>query len=212
MTQPHTSQLDYLKKDKLLYRVIQQLGPIPLQPTGDPFVHLIRTVAGQQLSVKAAASIFEKFSKLLPKPKPASVLALTIEELRSAGFSYGKASYIHNIAQFWTDKKITAKTFAQMDDEAVIEMLTEIKGVGRWSVEILLAFALGRPNVFFADDLGIQQGMCIIYGWDATDKKKLRQQMMEKAKSFAPYCTTVCLYIWKWKNLVKSGEAQPFAG
>lgn len=197
-------QFSFLKKDKALYQVICQLGPITHTLHKDPFVYLLRTIAGQQLSVKAAASIFEKFSKLLPMPTPENVLALDVEELRKAGFSYQKAAYIHNIAQFWTEKGITLKTFAKMEDEAIIALLTQIKGVGRWSVEILLAFSLGRPNVFFADDLGIQQGMSIIYEWDTSNKKELRQLMLEKAKTYTPYSTFVCLYIWRWKNMMKS--------
>jgi len=201
-----SEQLDYLKTDELLYPVIQQLGPMPIAIVEDPFVHLLRTVAGQQLSIKAAASIFDKFSQLLPQPTPENVLLLTTEDLRAVGFSYSKASYLHNIARFWVDNNIGLEMLATMDDEAVIKLLTQIKGVGRWTVEIILAFSLGRTNVFFADDLGIQQGMSIIYGWDVKDKKELRRLMLEKAKTYAPYSTVVCLYIWKWKNLVKYGR------
>lgn len=200
------TQWDYLKEDSGLYHVIRQLGPIPHQTFKDPFVYLIRTIAGQQLSVKAANSINEKFKQLIQQPTPEKVLKLTAEELRSVGFSYKKAEYIHHIARFWIDEKITIATFKDLTDEEIITLLTKIKGVGRWSVEILLAFSLGRPNVFFADDLGIQQGMAIIYGWDHSDKKELKRLMLNKAETFAPHCTMVCLYIWEWKNLVKNNN------
>jgi len=198
------TQWDYLKKDKPLYKIIKALGPIEHKVFKDPFVYLLRTIAGQQLSIKAAASINEKFKQLQPKQTPETVLQLDVEALRQVGFSYNKAAYLHNIAQFWLDQKITKKTFDNLSDEEIIHLLTKIKGVGRWSVEIMLAFSLGRPNVFFADDLGIQQGMSIIYGWHDTDKKELRKLMLEKAKTYAPYSTLVCLYIWEWKHLVKA--------
>jgi len=201
------NQFEFLKSDEALYRIIQQLGPMASSLQADPFVHLLRTVAGQQLSVKAAASIFEKFLALLPAPTPESVLALTPDELRAVGYSYIKASYLHNIARFWVEHSLTPEMFESMDDEAAITFLNQIKGVGRWSVEIMLAFSLGRPNIFFADDLGIQQGMCIIYGWDASDKKALRKLMLEKAATYTPHSTQICRYIWAWKNLVKSGKA-----
>ncbi len=207
MSQPEPPQLDYLQSDTALYPIIRQLGPIPLRRYKNPFSYLIRTVAGQQLSTKAAASIFEKFLQLVPKPTPEAVLLLTTDDMRKAGFSYRKATYLHNIAQFWIEHKITPQTFEHLEDEAVIELLTRIKGVGRWSVEIVLAFSLGRPDVFFADDLGIQQGMSLIYGWNKADKKELRRLMLEKACSYAPHSTAVCLYIWEWKNLVRSGLA-----
>jgi len=199
------THFNYLKNDTALYNVITQLGQLEPRVYQDPFVHLLRTIAGQQLSVKAAASIFEKFTQLLQAPTPENVLALEIESLRLVGFSYGKAGYIHNIAQFWIDKKIDKKMFDQMEDEEIIELLTQIKGVGRWSVEILLAFSLARENIFFVDDLGIQQGMSLIYGWDIKDKKELRRLMIEKSKTYAPYSTQVCLYIWQWKNKLKAG-------
>lgn len=201
------TQLDYLKGDELLYPIIQQLGAMPALQSEDPFLHLLRTVAGQQLSIKAAASIFEKFTQLLPHPTPENVLLLTVDDLRHAGFSYSKAGYLHNIAKFWVEHNLNTGAFANMDDEAIIDLLTQIKGVGRWTVEIVLAFSLDRPNIFFADDLGIQQGMAIIYGWDTKNKKELRRLMLEKARSYAPCATLVCRYIWKWKNFVKYGQA-----
>ncbi|XZF15735.1 DNA-3-methyladenine glycosylase family protein [Chitinophagaceae bacterium MMS25-I14] len=199
--------LDYLKQDTALYSIIQHFGAIKPQIEKDSFLHLIRTVAGQQLSTKAAASIFEKFLRLMAKPTPQKVLALDVEELRSVGYSYNKSAYIKNIAQFWIDHNISSKTFEKMADEEIILWLTQIKGVGRWSVEILLAFSLGRKNIFFADDLGIQQGMCLLYGWDSKDKKALKKKMLAKAETYAPFTTIVCLYIWKWKNKIKTEMA-----
>lgn len=200
-------QFEFLREDEALYRVIQQIGELEPRLEPGPFVYLLRTVAGQQLSVKAAASIFARFLELLPAPTPENVLALTPDQLRAVGYSYGKASYLHNIAQFWMEHGITETKLQAMTDEEVIALLTQIKGVGRWSVEIMLAFSLGRPDIFFVDDLGIQQGMSIIYGWDTTDKKTLRSLMLEKASKYSPHTTAVCRYIWAWKNRVKSGLA-----
>jgi len=200
----HDKQWEYLRHDTEMYRIIQQLGYIEHKIFKDPFVYLLLTVAGQQLSVKAAASINEKFKQLLPAQTPEAVLQLSTEQLRSVGFSYRKASCLHHIARFWLDHKITRKVLEQLGDEDIISLLTQIKGVGRWSVEMLLAFSLGREDVFFADDLGIQQGMAYIYGWDLSEKKKIRRLMPEKARDYTPNATKVCLYIWEWKNVVKS--------
>jgi DNA-3-methyladenine glycosylase II len=194
------NQFAYLQKDKKLFAMLQSMQELKIEKRKNVFLQLTRSVAGQQLSTKAAHSIFQKFLAIIPDPTPQSILALNIEQLRAVGFSYNKGAYIQHIAQFWLDENISDKTFTKLSDEQIIEYLTQIKGVGKWTVEMLLMFTLGRQNVFAVDDLGIQQAMCRLYGWDETNKKEMKIKMLATAKTYAPFSTLVCMYLWKWKD------------
>jgi DNA-3-methyladenine glycosylase II len=193
-------QFIYLQKDKKLFAMLQSMDEIKMQKRKNVFLWLVRSVAGQQLSTKAAYSIFEKFLGIIDTPTPQAILALDIEQLRGVGFSYNKGAYIHNIAQFWINENITDTTFTKMNDEEIKKYLIQIKGVGAWTVEMLLMFTLGRQDVFAVDDLGIQQAMCRLYGWDETNKKEMKIKMLAKAKTYSPNATLICMYLWKWKD------------
>jgi DNA-3-methyladenine glycosylase II len=192
----------YLSKDKSLAKAMKIAGPVVLEKRENVFLWLVRSVAGQQLSTKAAASIFNKFMLLLgkKKPTPKNIASLAIEDLRAVGFSYSKAGYIHNIAAFWIAEKITDEKFNTLSDGDIIKLLTQIKGVGNWTVEMLLMFTLARPNIFAVDDLGIQQGMQRLYKWPEMPLKELKQKMLVKAKSYSPFSTYACVLIWRWKD------------
>jgi DNA-3-methyladenine glycosylase II len=200
------SYLNHLSADKKLKPIIAQIGPLEIAERKNVFLNLVRSVAGQQLSTKAAASIFNKFESLFSTKniKPKDVIAVDLETLRTVGFSYGKAQYILNIAQFWIDNKVTDATFSKKTDEEIIAFLLPIKGVGKWTVQMLLMFTLGRENVFAPDDLGIQQGMQALYNWPTMPIKDLKIKMMGKAKSYEPYCTYACLYLWRFKDAYKA--------
>jgi DNA-3-methyladenine glycosylase II len=197
---------DYLRSHKKLYAFIQTQGSLTIEKRQNVFLQLVRAVAGQQLSVKAAASIFARFVMLCntKTPKPDTILSLTIEQMREVGFSYSKAQYIHNIAAFWQAQKLTDKQLHSMSNDDVIALLTQIKGVGRWTVEMLLMFTLGREDVFTTADLGIQQGMALLYNWGDIQGKALQAKMLDKAKQYSPYTTYVCLYIWRYKDAAKT--------
>lgn len=192
----------HLSKDKSLVKAMQIAGSIVLKKRENVFLWLVRSVAGQQLSTKAAASIFNKFMLLLgkKKPTPKNIASLAIEDLRAVGFSYSKAGYIHNIAAFWIAEKISDQTFDNMSNSDIIKLLTQIKGVGNWTVEMLLMFTLARPDIFAVDDLGIQQGMQRLYKWPEMPLKGLKEKMLLKAKSYSPYSTYACVLIWRWKD------------
>jgi DNA-3-methyladenine glycosylase II len=192
----------FLSKDKSLAKAIKLIGDLNLEKRENVFIYLVRSVAGQQLSTKAAASIFNKFLLLLgkKKPTPKNIASLKIEDLRNVGFSYAKAGYIHNIAEFWTKEKIKDATFDNLTDAEIIKLLTQIKGVGSWTVEMLLMFTLGREDVFAVDDLGIQQGMQLLYEWPEMPLKELKQKMLSQSKSYSPYNTFACMYLWRWKD------------
>jgi DNA-3-methyladenine glycosylase II len=123
-----------------------------------------------------------------------------IETLRGIGLSYAKVGYIHNVAAFCIEHKITDKTLQKMENEAIVDLLVQIKGVGKWTVEMLLMFSLGREDVFAVDDLGIQQAMTKLYKLEHLDKKELKQKMLELSAKWSPYRTYACLHLWQYKD------------
>ena len=169
----------HLRKDKKLAKTIgKELHSLSLH-SNIP-VRLMSSIISQQLSTKVARVIFQT--------------------LRSIGLSNAKANYVHNVARFCLEEKITDKKLLAMTNEEVIDLLVQIKGVGKWSVEMLLMFTLGREDVFAVDDLGIQQAMIELYQLDVSDKKALKQQMLQLSAKWSPYRTYACLHLWKWKD------------
>ena len=165
-------------------------------------LRLMASIMSQQLSTKVAKVIFHSFLALYngKEPKPQQVLDTPFETLRAIGLSNAKVSYVQNVARFCIEHKITDKKLLQMDNESVIELLTDIKGVGKWTVEMLLMFTLGREDVFAVDDLGIQQAMCKLYKINAADKKKMKTRMLKISANWSPYRTYACLHLWNWKD------------
>jgi len=165
-------------------------------------IRLIASIISQQLSTKVAKIIFDRFLDLYNGKEPSceQVLATDQAVLRSIGLSNSKVAYVQNVAQFFLDKNITDKQLYKMQPEEVIELLIQIKGVGRWTVEMLLMFSLGHENVFAVDDLGIQQAMIKLYKITYATKKELQVKMIAKSKKWEPYKTYACLHLWKWKD------------
>jgi DNA-3-methyladenine glycosylase II len=165
-------------------------------------LRLMASIMSQQLSTKVAKVIFHRFLGLYngKEPKPEQVLDTPFEILRGIGLSNAKVSYVQNVARFCIEHKITDKKLLQMDNEDIIEMLTSIKGVGKWTVEMLLMFTLGREDVFAVDDLGIQQAMCKLYKISSADKKKMKTKMLKISAAWSPYRTYACLHLWNWKD------------
>lgn len=171
-------------------------------------LRLMASIMSQQLSTKVAKVIFHRFLALYKgkEPKPQQVLDTPFEILRGIGLSNAKVGYVQNVAQFCIDHKITDKKLLQMDNESIIELLTSIKGVGKWTVEMLLMFTLGREDVFAVDDLGIQQAMCKLYKISSADKKKMKTRMLKISSAWSPYRTYACLHLWNWKDEVVNNE------
>ena len=165
-------------------------------------IRLIASIISQQLSTKVAKIIFDRFLSLYQGKEPSceQVMAMDPTVLRSIGLSNAKVAYVKNVAQFFLDQKITDKQLYKMEPEAVIELLTQIKGVGRWTVEMLLMFSLGHENVFAVDDLGIQQAMIKLFNIKFETKKDLQLKMLKRAEKWTPYKTYACLHLWKWKD------------
>lgn len=195
-------QIEHLKKDKSLKKVIEKVGPIKASKEEDLYFMLLRAIAGQQLSVKAAQTIWGRFLELFKDgyPDPKKVLKMDVEKMRGCGLSYQKAGYIKNIAQFSIDKTLDYKLLKAKEDEELIEYLVEIKGVGRWTVEMILMFSLNRHDVFPKDDLGIQNGIKKLYKIESSNKKELFAHMDRVSEKWKPYRSLACKYIWRHKD------------
>jgi DNA-3-methyladenine glycosylase II len=193
--------MSHLQKDKKLASILTQ-EPFVLKRKKNLPIRLMASIMSQQLSTKVAAVIYKRFLALYDgkEPKVDAVLATPNEALRAIGLSNAKVGYIKNVAQFCIEHGITDRKLAAMSNESIIELLVQIKGVGKWTVEMLLMFGLGREDVFAVDDLGIQQAMCRLYKIDATHKKTMQQMMLQRAQKWTPYQTYACLHLWNWKD------------
>ena len=192
----------HLSKDKKLKKILEQQEPFVLLPRKKVYLHLCSSIISQQLSTKVAKVIFGRFLDLFGKKEPTAkeILEIPVEKFRSIGFSNAKASYVHNVCKFFVENNITDARLNKMSNEEVIELLTQIKGVGKWTVEMILMFTLGREDVFAVDDLGIQQSITKLYKLDATDKKLMKEKMLQISSKWSPYRTYACRYLWGWKD------------
>src|SRR5689334_5071509 len=192
----------HLSKDKKLKKVIDSAEPHKLTKRKNVCLRLCASIMSQQLSTKVAAVIYKRFLDLYKgeEPTPQQILDTPFETLRAIGLSNAKVNYVQNVARFAIEKGMDEKKLAKMTNEEVIEYLTEIKGVGRWTVEMLLMFTLGREDVFAVDDLGLQQSMIKLYKLNASDKKQLRERLIKISSKWSPYRTYACMYLWRWKD------------
>lgn len=192
----------HLSKDKKLKKIIEAQEPFLLDKRKNVYLHLCKSIMSQQLSTKVADVIFNRFINLFSTktPKAQQILDIPFETLRSIGLSNAKVNYVHNVCKFFINEKLEDKKLHKLTDEEVIVYLTQIKGVGRWTAEMILMFTLGREDVFAVDDLGIQQGMAKLYQLDMLDKKLLKQKMIALSNKWKPYRTYACRYIWNWKD------------
>lgn len=186
--------------DPVFARLVAAGYPTLLSPTAheDLYLELLDAIIGQQLSVKAAATISARFTALFPQeyPAPERVLALTGDELRAVGVSRQKAGYLQAVAAFKQAGQLEYDVLRELSDDALADHLTQIKGVGRWTAQMLLMFALERPDVFPELDLGIQNAMRKHYGLTETGKA-LYRRMTEIAAAWRPYRTTASRLLWK---------------
>jgi len=196
------SYIDHLCKDKKLAKTLTN-APINLKKEKKIYLHLCGSIMSQQLSTKVATVFWNRFLDLFEdrSPSPEQILTTPFETLRGIGLSNAKARYVQNVARFAVEHGMEWKQLNKMTDEEVIAHLTQIKGVGRWTTEMILMFALGREDVFAIDDLGIQQAMIKLYKLDNTDKKAFKEKMLRIAAKWSPYRTYACLHLWKWKDI-----------
>ena len=194
--------ISHLSRDKKLKKIIDPSSPHKLKKKKNLCTYLCASIMSQQLSTKVADVIHKRFLALYGncEPTPQQILATPFEVLRGIGLSNAKVNYVKNVAQFELDHGMDAKKLSSMTNQEVIEYLVQIKGVGRWTAEMLLMFALGREDVFAVDDLGIQNAMAKLYGIDASDRKLLKEKMIVLSDKWAPYRTYACLHLWRWRD------------
>ena len=180
-------------------RLIASLGPCTLKPQQDHFAALCGSVMSQQISVKAADAIYGRFVRLFPrnKPTPAGLLKLTDEQIRSAGVGPQKIRYLRDIAAGFVDGRVTPKLLAKLEDEDLIEHLTMLKGVGRWTAEMYLMFVLCRPDVWPVDDVGLHIGAHHAF---AMKRRPTPKQLAKFGEQFRPWRTIAAWYIWKSRD------------
>ncbi len=196
--------LEHLSRDPILKSLIdsRQLKERPSQPS--VYEALIRSIVFQQLSGASASSIHRRFLNLFEDeyPDPLQILDLHEQNLRQVGLSRQKISYIQNTAQFFLENNPRHAPWEKMSDEAIIDQLTQIKGVGQWTVEMILMFTLHRPDVLPLDDLVIKTSMITLYDVENYKGKALHQKLIKIAEPWRPYRTTACRYLWQWKDTV----------
>jgi DNA-3-methyladenine glycosylase II len=191
----------HLSKDEKLKKLIKSHGTFTLNKQKNLCLYLCYSIMSQQLSTKVARVIKQRFIDLYGgEPTPQQIIDTPFEKLRGIGLSNAKVSYVQNVARFEMEKGMDHKKLAKMSNEDVILYLTEIKGVGRWTVEMLLMFALGREDLFAIDDLGLQQAVIGLYDLKHRKKKIMNAKILKIADQWSPYRTYACLYLWRWKD------------
>lgn len=183
-----------MKRDRVMKKLIPQHTGVSLESRGDAFVTLARSIVGQQISVKAAQSVWDRFALLPKKMVPAQVLKLKVDDMRGAGLSARKVEYLVDLALHFANDQVHVNAWAGMDDEAIIAELIAIRGIGRWTAEMFLIFHLMRPNVLPLDDVGLQNGISRCY---FSGEPVSRSEIREVAASWAPYCSVATWYIWR---------------
>lgn len=185
--------ISHLKNDPILKPIIKTWGELAWEERSDLFLALIRSISGQQLSVKAAASIFGRLKELLKgEITPQNLLSVSDEKLRSCGISYSKVKYMKGIAIAVLEKQIDLEHIRALSDEDVIAALTKLHGIGRWSAEMFLIFSLRRPDIFSMGDLGLKEAVKRLYGVDRGDLKAIEAI----ADQWRPYRSYACRYLW----------------
>lgn len=198
----HEAAIAHLQKDPNISPLLAQIEMPDFRPSGKVYYDLLESIVSQQLSVKVADVIFKRFLALFPDsyPHPEQLLAIEFEKLRSVGLSNQKASYLQNTAQFSIENNLEKIDWAAKGDEEILAFLTKIKGVGKWTVEMLLMFTLSRPDIFPVDDLGIQQAMQRLFKIEEENPRLLKIKMTELAEPWRPWRTVACRYLWRWKD------------
>ena len=188
------------KADPVMKRLISEVGPYALmcRPHRSPFESLARAIAYQQLHDKAAESILRRFIALFPGrrfPRPAELLTAAPDVIRGAGFSHAKIAALRDLAAKAIDGTVpTSRVIRQLDDDAIVERLVEVRGIGRWTVEMLLIFQLGRPDVLPVDDFGVRNGFRIAYSRRTMPTPK---ELLRYGECWRPYRTAAAWYLWR---------------
>lgn len=196
----------HLSKDKKFKKLLEKQELLLLEKRNKVYLRLCSSIMSQQLSTKVAKVIYNRFLELFKgkEPIPQQILEVPFDTLRAIGLSNAKTNYVRNVCEFFIENKVTDAKLKKMSNEEVIQLLTQIKGVGKWTVEMILMFTLGREDVFAVDDLGIQQAITKLYKLDNSDKKLMKEKMLSISSKWSPYRTYACRYLWNWKDTPNS--------
>ncbi len=183
-----------MKQDRILKKLIPKLQDRGIISRGDPFLTLARSIVGQQISVAAAQSVWNRFEALMPKVTPKSVIDLDPQLMRTAGLSFRKIEYVKDLADHFQNQGLSKVKWHLQEDEAIIKDLTAIRGIGRWTAEMFLIFNLKRPDVAPLDDVGLLNGISKNY---FSGEAVTRSEAREVAANWAPYRTVATWYMWR---------------
>ncbi len=200
------SHLNHLKsKDKRLGEAIDKIGFIKRETYPDLFDSLINAIIGQQISRKAHVTIYERFRDKVGEITPLNILKFSDDELQSCGLTYRKVDYIKNVSNEIVAGNLDLQSLFDLDDEAVCEKLSNLKGIGKWTAQMLMIFSMNRMNIIAYDDLIIQRGLRMLYR-----HKKITKQLFEKYKNrYSPYASVASLYLWRIGNGEIAGYHDP---
>lgn len=183
-----------VKKDRVMRRLIPELGNVSLTLRGDAFTTLARSIVGQQVSVASAQRVWEKFALLPPEMSPGNVLRLKVDDMRATGLSTRKVEYLVDLALHFDSGRLHFKEWDAMDDDAIVTELVAIRGISRWTADMFLLFHLGRPNVLALDDPTLLQGISNQY---FSGEPVSRSDAREVAEAWKPWCSVASWYIWR---------------
>jgi len=182
------------RRDPVLGAIIRAHPKVFMARRGEPFMTLARAICGQQISVKAAQSVWNRFCAVVPAVSPDEVLKARARDIRACGFSDRKCEYIRDLARHFAGGRIHVHRWPEMSDEEVIAELTEVRGIGRWTAEMFLMFNLLRPDVFPLDDLGLQKGLQAAYHGG---RKISLQTMRRRGETLRPWRSVATWYLWR---------------
>jgi DNA-3-methyladenine glycosylase II len=182
------------RRDRVMKKLIPQFGDACLQSKGDAFITLARSIVGQQISVKAAQTVWDRFAKLPRRMTAGNVLKLKVDDMQAAGLSARKIEYLVDLALHFDSGAVHANAWPEMTDDDIIAELVGIRGIGRWTAEMFLIFHLMRPNVLPLDDVGLINGISVNY---FSGEAVSRSDAREVAAAWAPYCSVATWYIWR---------------
>jgi len=191
----HDNAISFLRKDPVLFDIIEMVGEFKLKKKSQHFAVLVESIISQQLATGAADAIFKRFKGLYPKfPTAAEVLGTRKSKLRTVGLSGMKVEYLKDLAKHVETGKLDMKAISKMSDEDVIANLTQVKGIGRWTAEMFLIFSLGRMDVFPVGDLGLRRGVQIAFSLKEMPKPKETEKFGDR---WRPYRSVATWYLWK---------------
>ena len=192
----------HLAQDPILQPLVEQNELQPIHVSGDLYEYLVKSIVFQQLSGKAASTIHNRFLNLFPAkyPDPNELINFEIEELRAVGLSRAKSNYVQNIAHFFIEQQLFEAEWEKYEDKALIDLFTQIKGVGKWTVQMVLMFYLERSDVFPVDDLVVHNSIVELYEVNEPNTRKRKAILHEIAEPWRPYRSYASRYLWRWRD------------